>query len=215
MPASHIRREYGLGALERDDLLEDALQQFRRWFEQAVDALGENSIEPNSMTLATADADGRPDARVVLLKDIDDRGISFYTNYNSPKGRQLEANPRGCCVLYWPALERQVRLSGPVERVSRETSESYFSSRPRESRIGAWASPQSEPIDSRNDLEQAVSEHDAAYPGENVPLPPFWGGYRLLVEEAEFWQGRESRLHDRFRYSRQADGSWRIERLAP
>lgn len=215
MSVPHIRREYGAEALDREHLDADALRQFRTWFGQAVETLGTDSIEPNAMTLATSDADGQPDARIVLLKDIDDRGITFYTNYESPKARQLDANPRACCVFYWPALERQVRLGGSVERVSREASVAYFSSRPRESRVGAWASPQSKVIDSREALEDAVNLYDKEHPGDNVPLPPFWGGYRLIVEHAEFWQGRENRLHDRFRYVRQDDGSWKIDRLAP
>lgn len=166
------------------------------------------------MTLATAASDGTPSARVVLLKGLSENGFVFYTNYESPKGKELAANPKAALVFYWPELERQVRVAGRVERVSREQSAAYFHSRPRGSQLGAWASRQSEIIPGREPLEDRLRALQAEYPGE-VPLPPFWGGFRLLPRQIEFWQGRPNRLHDRLLYSLQQDGSWRRERLSP
>lgn len=207
-----LRREYQRAALDPAHLADDAIEQFRHWFDDAVRAA---VIEPNAFTLATATPDGRPSARVVLIKDIHDRGISFYTNYESRKARELDANPQACAVFFWPELERQARLTGLIERESAERSDAYFQSRPRDSRIGAWASPQSRPLSDREELELTVKSFDERFPGEDVPRPPHWGGYRLLVDEAEFWQGRASRLHDRFQFRRASDGTWQIERLAP
>ena len=167
------------------------------------------------MTLATATPDGIPSARVVLLKDVDERGFVFYSNYESQKGRELAANPRAALVFYWPGLERQVRVGGSVEQVGREETERYFRSRPFASRIGALASYQSEVLPDRTELEERVRRLTLEHQGAEVPLPPTWGGYRLVPSSLEFWQGRPSRLHDRLRYARAADGTWTIERLSP
>ena len=167
------------------------------------------------MSLATATPDGKPSARIVLLKGVDKQGFSFFTNYESAKGHQLEANPQAALAFYWVKLERQVRISGPVERTSREDSAAYFHSRPPGSRLGAWASKQSEVIDSRKILDARLAQMVERFEGEEIPLPPHWGGYRVMPEEMEFWQGRPNRLHDRFRYSLRGDGTWQIDRLAP
>lgn len=166
------------------------------------------------MTLATATKDGVPCARIVLMKSFDERGFVFYTNYNSRKGAELAENPRACLLFYWSALWRQVRIEGTIEKVSEEESEQYFHSRPLGSQIGAWASNQSHPIESRAVLEARFKEFDSKF-GDNVPRPPYWGGYRVEPEVIEFWQGQENRLHDRLRYTLQADGSWIIDRLNP
>ena len=166
------------------------------------------------MTLATADEKGRPSARIVLLKGFDDRGFVFYTNYNSRKGRELNENSNACLLFYWPAVARQVRIEGEVEVISAEESDRYFDSRPLGSKIGAWASEQSEPVENRERLEKLFEEYGEQF-GDNVPRPPHWGGYRLKPATIEFWQGRDNRLHDRLRYSLQDNGSWLIERLAP
>lgn len=211
MNVSGVRREYGAVGLSEGDLAEDPIEQLRAWLDQAREAYPE---EFTAMTLATADREGRPSARVVLLKGIDERGLVFYTNYDSRKGQELAENPRAALVFYWPALDRQVRIEGAVERTSREESEAYFRSRPPGSRLGAWASPQSRPMAGREELERRLHEAEERF-GEEVPLPEAWGGYRVRPETVEFWQGRPSRLHDRLRYSRSAGGGWHIERLAP
>jgi pyridoxamine 5'-phosphate oxidase len=211
MKVSDVRREYGVAGLSEGDLAAEPIAQLRLWLDQAREVYPE---EFTSMTLATADREGRPTARVVLLKGIDERGLVFYTNYDSRKGRELAENPRAALVFYWAALDRQVRIEGTVERTSREESEAYFISRPLGSRLGAWASPQSRPIDGRGELERRLREVEERF-GEAVPLPESWGGYRVRPETVEFWQGRPSRLHDRLRYSRQPGGGWKIERLAP
>jgi pyridoxamine 5'-phosphate oxidase len=167
------------------------------------------------MSLATATPDGKPAVRIVLLKGLSEQGFSFFTNYASEKGRQIEANPHAALVLFWVQLERQIRIEGRVERTSREESEEYFHSRPRGSQLSAWASRQSDVIDARRVLEARLAKMEERYAGGEVPLPPHWGGYRLVPDTIEFWQGRANRLHDRFRYRRQEDGSWLIERLAP
>lgn len=206
-----LRRQLAAAALDREALADDPVLQFQRWFSDAERA---QLLEPNAMTLATADAAGRPAARIVLLKGADARGFVFFTDYRSRKARELGENPWAALTILWKELERQVRVTGAVERVGREESEAYFRTRPRGSRVGAWASYQSQVITDRAALEREVARVEAQYPGDDVPLPPHWGGFRVMPDEFEFWQGRESRLHDRFRYAR-IDGGWRIERLSP
>jgi pyridoxamine 5'-phosphate oxidase len=190
----------------------DPIKQFDRWF---ADAIAAGLKLPNAMTLATATPDAVPSARVVLLKDFDEQGFVFYTNYDSQKGCELEANPRAALCFYWSALDRQVRISGSVTKVTREESASYFHTRPVDSQLGAWASNQSAAIESREVLEEKMRQLVREYEGGEVPLPPYWGGYRLAPEMIEFWQNRLSRLHDRLRYTRQPGGNWLIERLSP
>jgi pyridoxamine 5'-phosphate oxidase len=205
-----MRREYAREALAEADVDADPVAQFRRWFEQATQA---GLLEPSAMTLATATPDGRPSARMVLLRGFDERGFCFYTNYESRKAAELAANPAAALVFWWDALERQVRIEGRVEPTSRAESEAYFASRPPGSQLSAAASPQSRVID-RATLERRVAALATNLPDGRVPLPDFWGGYRLTPEVVEFWQGRPDRLHDRLRY-RRAGGTWKIERLAP
>lgn len=207
-----IRRDYARAALNEAELHPDPLEQFRRWFAEALEAAVQ---EPNAMTLATATPDGRPSARVVLLKGVDDRGLLFYTSYDSRKGRELEANPHAALVFFWPELERQVRVTGIVRKLPPDESYAYFRTRPVGSRLAAWASRQSEPIPNRAALEARLAEVRERFPGEEIPLPPHWGGYVVEPESIEFWQGRPSRLHDRLRYDRRPDGGWTITRLSP
>jgi pyridoxamine 5'-phosphate oxidase len=206
-----LRKEYRLHRLHEDEVDRDPFRQFSRWFDEATRA-GES--EPNAMTLATATADGRPSARVVLLKGVDAGGFQFFTNTSSRKGDELAANPRAALVFFWPTLERQVRIEGRVEELSRAESAAYFAMRPRESRIGAWASQQSRFIPSREWLQRAFEEAAERFGTDEVPLPDHWGGYRVVPDLIEFWQGRENRLHDRILYQRAADG-WNIGRLSP
>jgi pyridoxamine 5'-phosphate oxidase len=207
-----LRNEYGAHGLRRADLHADPLQQFGAWFAAALAA---DIRDVNAMSLATATPDGKPSVRIVLLKGFDERGFAFFTNYDSEKARQLEANPSAALVFYWAQLERQVRISGAVERTSREDSAAYFNSRPVGSRLGAWVSKQSEVIDARQVLDARMMEITERFENGDIPLPPHWGGYRVKPDKIEFWQGRPNRLHDRFRYSRRADGTWLIDRLAP
>lgn len=211
MNVSDVRREYVREGLRRRDLDPDPTAQFLKWLGEAQAA---HPGDFTSMVLATADREGRPSARVVLLKGCDDRGFVFFTHYDSRKGRDLEENPRAALVFYWPDFDRQVRIEGTVERTSTEESEAYFQSRPPGARIGAFASRQSAAIAGREELERAVQEVAERF-GAAVPRPGSWGGFRVVPDEIEVWQGRESRLHDRFRYRRQPEGGWKIERLSP
>ena len=208
---AHLRRDHGVQPLEIEDLHPDPIEQFGRWIEEA---LAEGLLLPNTMTLATATADGRPSARMVLLKGFDHRGFVFYTNYESRKSRELAANPHAALVFYWARLERQVRVEGRVERVDEDESDTYFASRPLESRLGAWASRQSAPLASRRELEDRVAELEREHTGDDVPRPPHWGGWLVRPDAIELWQGRPNRLHDRFLYTRAGDG-WDRTRLYP
>ncbi len=208
---AQLRENYTKAGLSEADLAPDPILQFERWFGDAVQA---GLREPNAMTLATATPAGEPSARIVLLKSYDERGFVFYSNYQSRKGRELEVNPRAALIFYWADLERQVRITGTVSRVSRDETAAYFRSRPRGSQIGAWASRQSDLISRREDLEARVEALLTRFGAEEIPVPEFWGGYRVRHETVEFWQGRPSRLHDRLEYHRDRDG-WRIVRLSP
>lgn len=208
---ANIRTEYTSGELLEANVAADAIEQFGRWF---ADALAAQLPEPNAMTLATADASGRPSARIVLLKGFDERGFVFFTSLVSRKARELAVNPRASLVIFWQALERQVRIEGAVETVTRAETEAYFRTRPVKSQIGAWVSRQSEPLASRDDLEGRAVELSAKFAGGEIPAPDSWGGYRVMPERLEFWQGRRNRLHDRLLYTR-SGASWVIQRLWP
>ncbi len=234
MAIADLRREYTLAGLRRADLDPDPVVQFKKWFDQASGArasgrlrkllirsykslmlvAGMEPMEVNAMTLATADAQGRPSARVVLLKGVDERGFIFFTNYESRKGRELADNSAAALVFYWADQERQVCVTGVAQKLPREESEAYFRSRPRGSRIGAWASKQSQVAKDRAQLEACWADVEARFPGE-VPAPPHWGGYVVKPNRIEFWQGRPNRLHDRFCYTLESDGKWKVERLCP
>ncbi|MDQ6653396.1 MAG: pyridoxamine 5'-phosphate oxidase [Acidobacteriota bacterium] len=209
---NNTRTQNSAEELDEKSVYANPTDLFRRWFD---DAIASGSRLPDAMTLATATKDGKPSARMVLLKQVDDQGFVFYTNYLSQKARELDDNPRAALVLYWVQLDRQVRVEGEVERISPAESDEYFETRPRESQIGALASPQSEVIESREVLEKRYAELDDFYRDRSVERPAHWGGYRLKPERIEFWQNRPGRLHDRILYDAQPDGSWTIKRLAP
>jgi pyridoxamine 5'-phosphate oxidase len=235
MSIADLRREYNLAGLRRADADADPVVQFKKWFDQAAGTrasgrlrrffiglyksllllTGNEAMDVNAMTLATADKQGRPSARIVLLKGVDERGFVFFTNYDSRKGRELADNPQAALVFYWADQERQVCVSGRVSPLPAPESDAYFQSRPRGSKLGAWASKQSRPVPDRAALEANWRQTEARYPGPEVPRPPHWGGFLLVPSAIEFWQGRPNRLHDRLRYTRQPEGRWLIERLSP
>ncbi len=207
-----IRKTYAQAQLLETDTSSDPMEQFGKWWQQAVEA---EILEVNAMTLATVTEEGMPDARIVLLKGMDGQGFHFYTNYQSRKGQQLEANPRAALVMFWKELERQVRIKGQIERLPEAESDAYFHSRPRESQLGAVSSPQSEIITNRSWLEERYRSVEASFEGREIVRPPHWGGYRLIPESIEFWQGRPGRMHDRLEYKKDPSGSWFRQRLAP
>jgi len=207
-----VRKEYSTRGLNESDLAPNPFTQFQRWYEEAVAA---NVIEPNAMTLATATRDGIPSARTLLLKGFDERGFIFYTNYESQKGKELAENPNAALVFYWASFERQIRITGVINKIPSEESEAYFKSRPVGARLGAWVSLQSQIIPNREVLEERLTElMNELADTDHIPMPPYWGGYCLAPKEIEFWQGRINRLHDRFRYSLR-DSVWKIERVSP
>lgn len=208
---ARLRREYARETLSEHDVLADPIAQFRLWFDQAVAA---QVPEPNAMALATSGAEQQPTARIVLLKGVDERGFVFFTDYRSRKGEDLAANAKAGLCFYWGELERQVRIDGASERITREESAEYFRTRPRGSQLGAWTSQQSSVLASRDTLESALHDTAARFGDKDVPLPDHWGGFRIAPSELEFWQGRANRLHDRVRYRRHGD-TWRVERLSP
>ncbi len=211
-PISDLRRDYAHARLDETDVSHDPIVEFARWFAEAQEA---QVPEPNAMTLATATPAGAPSARIVLLKAFDERGFVFFTDYRSRKSAELEANPRAALVFLWKELERQVRVTGGVGLASREESEQYFRTRPLGSRLGAWASHQSRVIPGRAMLEKDLQEVEQRFEGGDIPLPPHWGGYRVVPDTIEFWQGRPNRLHDRIRYVKESGKGWRVERLSP
>ncbi|HEX9164738.1 MAG TPA: pyridoxamine 5'-phosphate oxidase [Gemmatimonadales bacterium] len=212
MRLEDLRREYSLETLDESMVARDPVVQFRQWFAEAQAA---GVVEPNAMTLATATPDGVPCARIVLLKHFGEDGFAFFTDHRSRKGQELAASPRACLLFFWGELERQVRIHGPVRQLSREVSAEYFLNRPLGSQLGAWASHQSQPLTGgRAELDGRLAEVTERFAGQSVPLPPHWGGYLVVADELEFWQGRESRLHDRIRY-RRGGGGWTIDRLSP
>ena len=234
MNLADIRRNYSAGGLAQADLHSDPLSQFQNWFARAASEhsgsrwrkisialyklwhafLGHQPVDINAMVLATADKNGKPSARTVLLKGVDERGFIFFTNYDSRKGRELTENPNAALTFFWPELERQVCVAGTVSKLPVSESETYFKSRPRGSRLAAWASNQSDVVPNRVALEKQWDEMAAKFPGD-IPLPPNWGGFVLKPDRIEFWQGRLNRLHDRFSYTRQSDNSWKLNRLSP
>ncbi len=207
-----IRKDYKLKSLNEADIDSNAIRQFGLWWQDALDS---EIDEVNAVTLSTATIDGKPSARIVLLKGYDENGFVFFTNYESHKGKELASNPQACMVFFWKELERQIRVEGIVEKISEKESDQYFLSRPAGSQLGAWASPQSTVIKSRDVIEETLKKYGARFSTQPVARPPYWGGYRLQPQLIEFWQGRSSRLHDRLQYSLQKNGDWKIDRLAP
>jgi pyridoxamine 5'-phosphate oxidase len=207
-----LRKEYSSKSLFENEVAGDAILQFKKWWQEAIDSHIE---EPNAMTLATATIDGKPSARIVLLKEINNKGFVFFTNYESRKGQQIQSNPNVSLVFFWKELERQVRVEGIIEKIATEESDAYFDSRPKESKIGAWSSPQSQILSGRGTLERDFLKYSEEFNSRNIPRPKHWGGYIVIPALIEFWQGRPARLHDRLQYTIQKDGNWKIERLAP
>ena len=206
-----IRRDYSLHSLNESDVAANPIEQFTKWWS---DAIKSEILEVNAMTLATSDKNGKPSARIVLLKGFDERGFVFFTNYESNKAKALAENPKAALIFFWKEIERQIKIEGTVEKVSVQESDTYFFSRPEGSRIGAWASPQSKIITGRNILEENVQKYKEEFKN-SIPRPPHWGGYRVMPELIEFWQGRSNRLHDRIQYTKIHNGSWKVDRLAP
>ncbi len=215
MNIENLRRQYADEALGAEELHQDPIAQFTAWFDDAQSAESADWFEPNAMTLATSDLSGQVSARIVLLKNISPSGLTFFTNYQSNKARQLLENPRASLVFYWPHRERQVRIEGQVSKTDAATSDEYFHARPRESQLGAIASPQSQPLADRKTIEAETKKLASEYGDQEIPRPEYWGGYLLQPNRFEFWQGRPSRLHDRLVYTRQPDKNWTITRLAP
>lgn len=211
---ANMRRNYTRDGLLEEQAPLEPFALFKQWLADAV-ATEQPPVEPNAMTLATVDGAGQPHCRTLLLKGLDERGFVFYSNYASAKGEELQAQPAAAMTFFWPALERQVRIEGVVERVSAEESDAYFNMRPLGSRLGAWASAQSQPLASRAELEEALAELEQRYADQDPPRPEHWGGYRIVPQRIEFWQGRTCRLHDRLNYQLQDDNHWTRERLAP
>lgn len=208
---AELRRNYTKGGLLENDLPAGPVELLKNWMKQAVEA---EVIEPNAISLATERIEGGPNVRIVLIKGIENESIHFFTNYKSEKGMEIEDNPRVSAAIWWPELERQIRFSGTAEKLSVEENESYFNSRPRESKLGAWASDQSSPVESRVELEKRFRAVEEKYNGDEVPMPDYWGGYAIRLDEVEFWQGRPGRLHDRIRYKK-LDDEWKMQRLQP
>lgn len=208
---SELRRRYIKGGLPDENLPDEPIQFLSKWFDEAVRS---DVLEPNAMALATVDEEGKPNVRMVLLKDILEASVTFFTNYNSRKGHELTKHPYTACSIWWPELERQVRFRGEVSKLSSEVSREYFQSRPRESQIGAWASLQSDVVTGRDELEKKYAVMASKFEGEKIPVPDYWGGYKIKISEIEFWQGRPGRLHDRIRY-RKENQTWKKERLSP
>ncbi len=206
-----IREGYEREGLRKDEMLENPIAQFDAWMQEAIEA---QLSQPNACTLATATKDGRPSARIILLKNTSADGFVFYTNYDGRKGKELQENPFAALVFLWPSLSRQVRVNGRVDKVDGATSDAYFKSRPRGSKLGAWASPQSEVVVDRDVLESSLRKYETKFSDQEIPRPPHWGGFCLIPDSVEFWQGRPSRLHDRLQYKRN-ESVWTIERLAP